>query len=569
MRDQLPRRFRPGLAALAGLLATLASPAGPALADGANTILILDGSGSMAGRIDGRTKAEIARETVTTVLDGLPEGRSVGLMAYGHRVKGDCGDIELIVPPGPGTVPAIRKAVAGMKFIGKTPLTEAVRRAAGELRYTEEKATVILVTDGIESCDADPCALARELEQGGVGFTAHVVGFGLSQKDGAAVACLAEETGGRYLAANDAAGLAAALTEAIAEAPPEPPADHFPGRELMPGVALEPTGRSFGPTAPAPAQPAFSADGTAPQCQALCAADNTCGSWQFEPPGSHFIAEPRCRLFGRDAEMDYSLTPPEDGWISGIRPGVTPLVRPLSRADTAPLPVVLTAGGLADGVAVSWSAVPLDGQAGEAVALPDAITGPWETSLEPGRWTITGQAVDGARFEAEITVAPEAGTVIIPQVFETAGMGEDTAAAPAHPAAPSSDTPSETAAAMPATGAAQAAGLALVCTAPVACRVQDATTGLEFLLGSGFGATELFHLETATGVKAARPSVEIYRLDALATGPMVALNPRQWPADLGPCMDSPAGAFCVRTESDARVIALWAGNLSSGLPKLP
>jgi Ca-activated chloride channel family protein len=146
-------------------------------------------------------------------------------MAYGHREKGSCSDIELVVPPGPGTAQAISDAAAGMKFLGKTPLSEAVRQAATALRSTEEKATVILITDGIETCDADPCALGNELEQSGVDFTAHVVGFGLTEDEGRAVACLAENTGGKYIQAADAGALVEALktTVAVPEPPPPPP----------------------------------------------------------------------------------------------------------------------------------------------------------------------------------------------------------------------------------------------------------------------------------------------------------------------------------------------------------
>ena len=85
-----------------------------------------------------------------------------------------------------------------MKFLGKTPLSAAVKQAAEALKYTEDKATVILITDGLETCEADPCALGKELEQSGVDFTAHVVGFGLTAEEGKQVACLAENTGGKY-----------------------------------------------------------------------------------------------------------------------------------------------------------------------------------------------------------------------------------------------------------------------------------------------------------------------------------------------------------------------------------
>ena len=87
-----------------------------------------------------------------------------------------------------------------MKFLGKTPLSAAVKQAAEALRYTEDKATVVLITDGLETCNADPCALGKELEQSGVDFTAHVVGFGLTADEGRQVACLAENTGGKYVA---------------------------------------------------------------------------------------------------------------------------------------------------------------------------------------------------------------------------------------------------------------------------------------------------------------------------------------------------------------------------------
>ena len=202
----------------AGVLASFLLPAA-AKADSARTIIVMDGSGSMWGQIGGRPKLEIARQTVKRVLAGLPADREIGLLSYGHRRKGDCGDIELLVPPGAGTAGAITEAVETMQFLGKTPLTEAVRQAATTLRSTEEAATVVLVTDGLETCEADPCALGRELEASGVNFTAHVVGFGLSEEDGARVACLAKETGGRYIQARDAKGLNEALTQTIAEAP--------------------------------------------------------------------------------------------------------------------------------------------------------------------------------------------------------------------------------------------------------------------------------------------------------------------------------------------------------------
>jgi Ca-activated chloride channel family protein len=89
-------------------------------------------------------------------------------------------------------------AVDGISPKGKTPLSESVRRAAAELKYTEEKATVILVSDGEETCNLDPCKVGEELEKQGVDFTAHVIGFSLvKQVQQDQLRCLAEKTGGR------------------------------------------------------------------------------------------------------------------------------------------------------------------------------------------------------------------------------------------------------------------------------------------------------------------------------------------------------------------------------------
>lgn len=202
---------------------SLVSPLAAQAEGSPRTMIVMDGSGSMWGQIDGRAKLEIARETVSEVLGTVPAEQEIGLIAYGHRRKGDCGDIELVVPPASGASGRIAQEVNTMRFLGKTPLSAAVRQAAEVLRYGEEAATVVLVTDGLETCEADPCALGRELEAGGLDFTAHVIGFGLTREEGAQVACLAQETGGRYIEARDAAGLASALTQTVHAQPVSPP----------------------------------------------------------------------------------------------------------------------------------------------------------------------------------------------------------------------------------------------------------------------------------------------------------------------------------------------------------
>ncbi|MGI9452203.1 MAG: vWA domain-containing protein [Geminicoccaceae bacterium] len=104
-------------------------------------------------------------------------------------------------------------------------MTDAVRQAAETLRYTEERATVILVSDGKETCDVDPCAAAAELEASGVDFTGHVVGFDLDAEERAQLQCLAETTDGRFLSAASASELHEAMAttvELVTEPDPKP-----------------------------------------------------------------------------------------------------------------------------------------------------------------------------------------------------------------------------------------------------------------------------------------------------------------------------------------------------------
>ena len=215
-----------------------ASPFGPAAAqEKENVILILDASGSMWGRVDGREKILIAREVVGSVLADIGDKVDMGIIAYGHRRKGDCSDIETVLPVGRVDVPLFTQVINSLQPKGKTPITASVLKAAEELRYREQKSTIILVSDGLETCKADPCALASRLEREGIDFTVHVVGFDLKNEDTRTLQCLADNTGGRFLSADNADELNAAIGEVVAEvqtvAPPPPPPEPVMAETLL------------------------------------------------------------------------------------------------------------------------------------------------------------------------------------------------------------------------------------------------------------------------------------------------------------------------------------------------
>lgn len=165
-------------------------------------VLVLDASGSMWGQMDGVSKIDMARGAVRQLLTKWDKEVQLGVTAYGHREEGNCSDIEAVVPVGEADVSSVEGAFEKIQPKGKTPLAASVRQAAESLNYKEDKATIILVSDGMENCDADPCAVARELEATGKDLTVHVIGLDVNDREMANVRCVADSTGGRVFKTN-------------------------------------------------------------------------------------------------------------------------------------------------------------------------------------------------------------------------------------------------------------------------------------------------------------------------------------------------------------------------------
>jgi len=178
-------------------------------------VFIYDSSGSMWGQIDGTAKVEIARDVMATTVDNLPASQKVGLVAYGHRTEGDCDDVETLLVNSDKS--AVSPALASIRPLGKTPLAWSATRVIEQLQEDQQKATVILLTDGVESCGGNLCEVVQNARESGIDFVMHIVGFGLKPGETDALVCAAEAGGGRYFDADSAEELAAGLTEATAQ----------------------------------------------------------------------------------------------------------------------------------------------------------------------------------------------------------------------------------------------------------------------------------------------------------------------------------------------------------------
>jgi hypothetical protein len=215
-RRPSPRTRRLGLAAILCLpLSALSQP---------SMLYILDGSGSMWGRVGGEPKITAAKGVLKELISETPDDIQVGLMAYGHRRKGDCQDIELLTAPG-GDRSLMQQRVQTINPKGKTPIGDALLKAGERLADNEDPTTLVLVSDGLETCGGDPCATAGALREKGHKLVVHVVGLDVDQKATDQLQCIADVGGGCYFAAADAAGLRDALGQvkaSVVEAKPLP-----------------------------------------------------------------------------------------------------------------------------------------------------------------------------------------------------------------------------------------------------------------------------------------------------------------------------------------------------------
>ena len=144
----------------------------------------------------------------------------VGLVAYGHRRKGDCDDVEELMPLG---LLEKKKMIANIQALspkGKTPISRSVRLTAERLKSLEDETTIILVSDGKETCDPDPCGLVKSLKASGIKFVMHVIGFDVTEEEREQLECMATAGGGHYYTAGNAGEFLAAAREVVEKSTP-------------------------------------------------------------------------------------------------------------------------------------------------------------------------------------------------------------------------------------------------------------------------------------------------------------------------------------------------------------
>jgi hypothetical protein len=198
------------------LLVTASSTAG--FGKGAGVEIILDASGSMLQSIGGKRRIAIAKETLTQLLgDVIPAGTPFAMRVFGHKEADSCRtDLEIpLAPLSPAAAKAKVAAIQAMN-LAKTPIGDSLAKVPQDLSGVTGERVVILLTDGEETCEGDPAAAIRALEESGVAVRVNIIGFAIDDEAlRQTFESWAALGNGSYFAADDADQLAKALTQSV------------------------------------------------------------------------------------------------------------------------------------------------------------------------------------------------------------------------------------------------------------------------------------------------------------------------------------------------------------------
>lgn len=181
-------------------------------------LFLLDASGSMLAKWEDSDRMAVAKNLLAHLVDSLGryDNVEVALRAYGHqfgREHNDCKDTKLEVPFGANNAETIKSKLEAIVPRGNTPITYSLQQAAGDFPEERSRNVVILITDGLESCGGDPCAISEALQKKRIFLRPFVIGIGIEPQYEKQLSCI-----GQYFNAADIQTFEKVLTEIVTQA---------------------------------------------------------------------------------------------------------------------------------------------------------------------------------------------------------------------------------------------------------------------------------------------------------------------------------------------------------------
>ena len=180
--------------------------------------ILFDGSGSMWGKLAGQfaSKLAIAQAAFEKHLPPIGQSGHVGLIMFGGRSSGSCEQVSVVAQPSAQGGRQIAAAARRFNPQGRGPLALAMQRAGEALRATAGgPASLILIHDGPDNCNQDPCAVAKALKAANGNLPVHVLSLGVTPQISSRVACISRITGGQQFNITDGPGFDDALQKVL------------------------------------------------------------------------------------------------------------------------------------------------------------------------------------------------------------------------------------------------------------------------------------------------------------------------------------------------------------------
>lgn len=147
-------------------------------------LFVFDASQSMYGRWQSDMKITIARKLLSNLLDSLKDipDLQLALRVYGHQKQyppQDCDDTKLEIPFAADNTEKIKSKLKTLIPKGTTPISSSLELAAEDFTACDNcRNIIVLITDGLEECGGDPCAVSKALQKKGIVLKPFIIGIG-------------------------------------------------------------------------------------------------------------------------------------------------------------------------------------------------------------------------------------------------------------------------------------------------------------------------------------------------------------------------------------------------------
>jgi Ca-activated chloride channel homolog len=151
-------------------------------------LFVFDCSFSMVGKWESGSKMDVSKKILLQTLDSLAKipNLEVALRMYGHQFglnpKRNCEDTRLEVPFSKGNISEIKNKIRTAMPKGTTPIAYTLEQCGNDFPDCKDcRNVIILITDGVEECNGDPCAVSAALQSRGIVLRPFVLGIGLDE----------------------------------------------------------------------------------------------------------------------------------------------------------------------------------------------------------------------------------------------------------------------------------------------------------------------------------------------------------------------------------------------------